>query len=158
MGNLEDRLSRVEAALAARIDRDEIVELTARYCRAVASDDVEALVALFTEDGVLESHFPHGSGQDHTETRGVDALRETYRGALGMSLRPCVHNHVVDLGQDVDQAGGFCTLELRLVQDGEPYIGGGHYEDRYRRTPAGWRFSKRKLVLHHWAPHREGWR
>ncbi len=155
MSDLEARLSRVEDAVAALADRAAIVELTGDYCRAVAADDLDRLVDLFTDDGVLETAFPPGSGQDHAVTRGRAALRETYQGTAGMGLLPCVHNHIVEL--DGDRARGFCSVALRLVQAGEPYVGAGHYEDEYRKEGARWRFARRRLVLRHWVPHREGW-
>jgi hypothetical protein len=36
-------------------------------------------------------------------------------------------------------------------------IGSGHYNDRYMRTPEGWRFSSRKLTLRFLVPLSEGW-
>ena len=116
---------------------------------------MNALLALFTDDASLETSFPPGSGQDHTTTRGIDALRETYKGTAGLDLKPCVHNHIIEL--DGDHARGFCSVELRLVQDGEAYTGAGHYEDAFRREGGEWRFQSRRLVLYHWVRHTEGW-
>jgi ketosteroid isomerase-like protein len=155
MPTLEERVDRLEAQLQATMDRQSIVELTGRYCRAVASDDMEALLGLFTEDASLITGFPPESGQDHAETRGRDALRETYKGTAGMGLKPCVHNHVVEL--DGDRARGFCSLELRLSQDGVPYTAAGHYEDKFRRDAGEWLFESRKITLYHWVPQSEGW-
>lgn len=155
MPSLEERVERLESHQQALTDRNEICELTARYCRAVASDDLVTLLSLFTEDGALETSFPAGSGQDHTASRGIEALRETYRGTAGMSLQPCVHNHVVEL--QGDEARGFCSVELRLVQDGRAFTAAGHYEDDFRRSDGEWKFSRRHLVLYHWAAHTEGW-
>ena len=36
-------------------------------------------------------------------------------------------------------------------------IGAGWYEDRYVRTPAGWRFRGRKVVLSFLVSLAEGW-
>ena len=155
MPTLEARVDRLEAQLQAVADRNAVVELTARYCRAVASDEMETLLALFTDDAALETSFPPGSGQEHSETHGLPALREVYKGTAGMGLKPCVHNHVVELHGD--RARGFCSVELRLSQNGVAYTAAGHYEDQFRRVAGEWRFQRRKLVLYHWVPLAEGW-
>lgn len=155
MSTIEERIDALEARVGAVADREAIRELTARYCQAVVGEDLEALLALFTEDGALETHFPPGAGREDTQTSGTDALRAAYAGTAGMSLRPCVHNHVIEV--DGDEARGFCSVEIRLVQAGEAYTAAGHYEDTFRREGDGWRFALRKLVLYHWVPHTKGW-
>ena len=155
MSTLEERVARLEAQVQAVTDRDAIVELTGRYCRAVESDDIEAIIALFTEDASLETAFPPDSGQDHSSTTGHAALHDTYKGTAGMGLMPCVHNHVVELHGD--RARSFCSVELRLIQSGVAYTASGHYEDQFRRVAGEWRFQLRKLVLYHWVPQTEGW-
>lgn len=155
MSTLEERVERLEANLQAAMDRQSIVELTGRYCRAVASEDMEGLLGLFTEDASLETSFPPGSEQDHSETHGKAALRETYKGSAGIGLMPCVHNHVVELFGDI--ARGFCSVELRLSQGGVAYTAAGHYEDEFRRDAGEWLFQRRKCVLYHWVPQSEGW-
>jgi len=155
MMTLEERVERLETQVQAVTDRETIVELTGRYCRAVESDDIDAVVALFTEDASLETSFPPGSGQDHSTTTGYASLRETYKGTSGMGLKPCVHNHVIELYGD--RARGFCSVEIRLIQSGVAYTASGHYEDQFRRVAGEWRFQRRKLELYHWVPQTEGW-
>ena len=36
-------------------------------------------------------------------------------------------------------------------------IGAGWYDDRYVRTPAGWRFQARKITLRFFVPLADGW-
>jgi len=155
MQTLEERVDRLEAQLQNAVDRQSIVELTARYCRAVLNDDMETVVGLFTEDGSLDTTFPPGSGQAQSETNGRAALRKAYEGTTGMGLKPCVHNHVVELFGD--RARGFCSVEIRLVQDGVAYTAAGHYDDQYRLEAGEWFFQRRNLVLYHWVPQSEGW-
>ena len=47
MTSMEERMATLEA-------KDAIRELTASYCHAVVRKDVEAILELFTEDGVFE--------------------------------------------------------------------------------------------------------
>ncbi len=155
MSTLEKRVDRIEAQIQELADRGTLIELTGRYCHAISSGDMESVLTLFTEDAALETTFPPGSGQEATTTTGREALRENYKGTAGMDLKPCVHNHVIELHGD--RARGFCSVELRLIQGGVAFTGSGHYEDQFRRDAGEWRFQRRKLVVYHWVPHTEGW-
>ncbi len=130
---LEERLRRLE-------DLEAIRDLARRYADAVWRRDVEGAVALFTDDGTMDTG-------DRPPIHGRAALVDAYRAMVGGAneFLPFVANHVVDL--DADRARGRCYLDLRATMDGQRRIGGGHYEDQYRRTDAGWRFASRKLVL-----------
>ena len=88
MPSLEDRVERLEAQLQVATDRATIIELTGRYCQAVANEDMEALLRLFTDEAGLETSFPEGSGREDTSVQGISALREAYQGTAGMSLSP----------------------------------------------------------------------
>jgi ketosteroid isomerase-like protein len=137
------------------VDRDAIRELVAEYCRLVVRRDAEGLVGLFTDDASLVTHFPEGSGQDDIETHGAADLRKAYDDVGPIGPKPCIHNHIIEL--DGDQARGFCSVEIRLVQEGVAYTGSGHYEDEYRRVGSDWRFRRREIFVYHWVPHTEGW-
>jgi uncharacterized protein (TIGR02246 family) len=141
MSTLEERIRAIE-------DRDAIRELTARYCQRAVAGDAEGVVDLFTEDGVMESNGTVESGRSR--------LLQLYRESFEM-LRPIpmVHNHVIEV--DGDRATGFCSLELRMVENGQSVTAAGHYEDTFERGPDGWRFSRRKLVFYHRVPLRQGW-
>jgi ketosteroid isomerase-like protein len=141
MATLEERIRAIE-------DRDSIRELTARYCQLAVAGKADDVVDLFTEDGVMES--------GDTVERGQERLRELYRESF-KALRPIptVHNHVVEL--DGDHATGFCSLELRTVEDGVAVTAAGHYEDRFERVDGVWKFACRKLVFYHRVPLSQGW-
>ncbi|MEP1445964.1 MAG: nuclear transport factor 2 family protein [Paraglaciecola sp.] len=155
MSDLESRVTQLEVGLRAAEDRAKIIELTSLYARNVIHGDSESLVMLFTEDGILEALNPPNSGLDTSEARGHAGLREMYKKSQGLGLLPCVHNHIVELNGDTARC--FCSLEVRFVQNGEPFIGSGYYEDELVRQGAEWRFKLRRVVMHHWAAHREGW-
>lgn len=137
--SVEERLARLE-------DLEGIRNLARRYADAVWRRDVEGAIALFTDDGVMDTG-------DRPPIRGRAALTEAYREMVGGAneFLPFVANHVIDL--DGDRATGRCYLDLRATVNGERKIGGGHYEDIYARTADGWRFASRKLVLRFLAPH-----
>ncbi|MBW2495918.1 MAG: nuclear transport factor 2 family protein [Deltaproteobacteria bacterium] len=141
MPTLEERVKAIE-------DRESIRELTARYCQLVVSGRSLEVADLFTEDGVMEF--------EENVTRGREALKATYRDAVSdLHPIPTVHNHLIEL--DGDRATGFCSLELRTVENGEAITGAGHYEDSFERVGGEWKFSHRKLILYHRVPLSQGW-
>ena len=141
--DLKSRIERLEA-------KDEIRELTARYCHAVVDGDADAIVALFCRDGVFRAHT--------FAPQGHDELRAFYAGGVGgRTHKPFVQNHVIELDGD-GEAHGRCSVEIRVLQDGEPYTQAGHYHDRYRKEDGRWRFVERHYIRYHNAPWREGWK
>ena len=141
MKTLEARIQEIE-------DRESIRELTAMYCKCVVQADIDAIVDLFTPDGIMEAGDTHVAGHEK--------LRAMYDEAMG-DLRPlpCVHNHIIEV--EGDRARGTCTLELRGVAAGTSQIGAGHYEDEFQRLDGGWKFSHRNLILYHMVPLSQGW-
>jgi uncharacterized protein (TIGR02246 family) len=136
------------AQLAVLAAKDEIRELTARYCFAVADGDADTIIGLFCTDGVFKV-------RDRTYA-GQDGLREIYTGAAaGVTPKPYIQNHVIDV--DGDQATGRCGVEIRMVHKGEAYTVAGHYYDTYRRVDGRWRFAERDFRTYHWVPLKQGW-
>ena len=141
MSTLEERVRAIE-------DREAIRELTARYCQLAVEGDAEDVVSLFTEDGVLD----FGEIVEQGRERLVALYRESFQAVRPI---PTVHNHMVEL--DGDRATGFCSLELRMVENGEAVTAAGHYEDVFERVEGSWKFARRKLVFYHRVPLSQGW-
>ena len=141
MPSLEERTRAIE-------DRQAVVELTARYCHMARSGNALGIVDLFCDDGVMEV--------GDTVATGRDTLLAMYREAFeDVRPLPCVHNHTVTL--DGDRATGCCSVEIRMVQNGEAVTAAGHYEDSFRRVGTEWKFAHRNLTLYHQVPHLKGW-
>jgi ketosteroid isomerase-like protein len=139
----------IEAQVRELADREAIRDLARRYAHYVWQLDVRAAIALFTEDGEMDTG-------DGPPIAGRDALIGAYQAMLGDGgFQPFVHNHVIDLHGD--EATGTCYLDLRATQDGRSMIGSGFYDDRYVRVDGEWRFRSRKLTMRHLVPLREGW-
>lgn len=138
--DLEPRVRRLE-------DRLEIEELTARYCHAVARADSASIVAMFTEDGVFE--------MGPRQVRGRHELERFYGDVSTSPPIPFIQNHVIEVTGD--EATGTCSVEIRLVQEGEAYTAAGWYEDSYRRVEGSWRFAQRVFHVFHWVPLKKGW-
>jgi hypothetical protein len=127
---LEQRIRRLE-------DRAEIIELTARYCRHVTEANKEAIVALYTNDGVFDRSNAEGK-----VSRGHTELLATYGNSGPNAFLPVIHNHVIEL--DGDEATGTCVVESP-VRAGKPTGFVSRYEDKYRRVNGRWRFAERKV-------------
>ena len=113
MASIEQRLQVLE-------DKDEIRELTARYCYAVVAQDGQALLDMFTGDG--EFHMGQNSW------RGQAELSKLYVDQVGsIGPKPFIQNHVIQV--DGDRATGNCAVEIRVVEKGESVTACGHYDD-----------------------------
>ena len=124
-------------------DLEAIRDLAVRYAHGVWTKDVVSIAALFVEDGEMDT------GRE--VLRGRDAIRSTYARVFAQDdFFPFVHNHVIDIaGAD---ASGTSYLDLRAVIGGARMTGFGSYSDRYARTPDGWKFRARRLVMEELRP------
>lgn len=138
------------AVIRELADSAAIRDLAHRYAHYVWQNDLEALAALFAEDGEMDPGT-------RPPLRGRAALLAGFRQMLtaGSVFLPFVQQHVVDLAGDT--ASGTCYIDLRAEVEGKSMIGAGWYADRYVRTAEGWRFQSRKIELRFFVPLRNGW-
>jgi ketosteroid isomerase-like protein len=143
--SIEQRIQELE-------DRDQIKELTAKYCWHVAHGEGEAVANLFTDDGVLDV-----SDSDFKAVRGREALLKFYRASVSEPevALPFIQNHIIELSGNY--AHGTCCIEARFARNGESVTAAGYYQDKYRRERGQWRFVERKLTFHHVVPLKQGW-
>ncbi|NKB97197.1 MAG: DUF4440 domain-containing protein [Pseudomonadales bacterium] len=140
--DLETRVAQIEA-------KDEIRELTARYCHAVVDGDAQTIVSLFADNGVFKTHT--------FAPQGHEELLSFYAEGVGeQTHKPFVQNHVIEF-LDADRAKGRCSVEIRVLQDGEAYTQAGHYHDQYIRERGKWRFAERHYIRYHNVPWVKGW-
>ena len=134
-------------------DRDEIRELVSLYAHRMARGI--AVADLFTGDG---AYVNQGTpNMPPREVRGRAALDAYFcdRGDWADHPLPMIHNHVVEV--DSDEASGVCSMEVRLVSDGESIVASGYYLDRYRYEGGCWKFVERDYSAFHWVPLSQGW-
>lgn len=134
----------LESELEGLLAREAIRDLPVRYCDCVWRDDLDGLVALFTEDGVFTAITSAGE----RVVRGRAALAEFFSVATNIEPRPYIHNHVVELA-GADRATGRCYLDLRSARAGVPWMGAGYYEDDYVRLDGAWKFAARRFHAMH---------
>ena len=98
--------------------------------------DAEAFAALYTEDAVLVQI-------DGKEIRTHDKFIKSVR---NMPLRGDGFHKMLEteIAMSGDTARGRCRFEARSVSGA---LLTGHYEDDYRKTPQGWKFTRRAVFL-----------
>jgi len=123
-------------------DRQAIVDLTIAYSYALDDRRFDDLDDVFVPDATAELGWL---------LEGRDAIKDRIRNAL---VPLDASHHLVATHQvrfDGDRATGRCYLQaqhVRVDADGGPlFMVGGRYEDRYVRSPDGWRIEHRSLVV-----------
>ena len=124
-------------------DVREIQNLALRYARSVDRQDGEAFADLFTADAVLD-----GSGY-LSQGREQLARIPSFTASRWAKTFHAVHNHLISIDGDAATGEVYCAAR-HLKDDGgamtvlEMVI---RYQDAYVRTPGGWRFAKRTLIV-----------
>lgn len=130
----------------ALLDKQEIHEVLARYCRGLDRGDPELVRSVFLPDAV---HNHDGSVQPVTEL--VEGLERPTRKVL-RSVSHTISNELVDLQGDTAYSECYWVGCHRLEYDGAEWtwIVGGRYLDRLERRDGVWLIAHRTAV-YDWA-------
>ncbi len=127
MHDLESRIARLEA-------ESDIRRLKARYLNACDAKDVDAIRACFTADAVID--FPPIGEFD------LDGLIAVFtQMAVSTPITDVHQGHNAEIEVDGDEAKarwnlGYASYDPRARSF---RLLANFYQDRYRRTPEGWR-------------------
>lgn len=123
--------------------------LVTQYCHYVDHGQAAKIADQFSDDGVWTSPENTMTGKAAL-TKGFTARQ----GRTGLMSRHVCANTLIEV-VDADHATGVCYLVL-FRQEGEagrtrspaqaPSMV-GEYRDEFVRTPDGWRFSRREIVV-----------
>ena len=132
MSDLEARIEKLEA-------ESDIRKLKARYLNACDAKDVAAIRACFTQDAEIE--FPPLGSFDLDGLMGIFTQM-----AATTPIIDVHHGHNGEIEIDGDKASGrwnlgFATYDPRAKSF---RMLASFYEDRYRKTEAGWRICYTK--------------
>jgi hypothetical protein len=126
-------------------DKQEIIDLTIRYCWTIDSRDFQTLHSIF---------LPDATAHLGDERLGIESIIAKIDAALTPldASQHCVTNHqVVVTGDTATQRCYFVAQHVRKsvpnrAEAGVNYIIAGRYEDELVRTENGWRIKHR--ILH----------
>jgi hypothetical protein len=138
--------------LAARLDRVEtqlaLHRLAADYCVGADHRDEQRWRSVWTPDAVWDAAVD--DSDDQHRFRGITAITAAVRAqwATFPVMQHATANHVVQLdGADADLAEGRCDVVVIVQLPDERWIvGGGTYEDAYRRLDGQWRIASRRVI------------
>ena len=130
---------------AALTDIEEIHQLKARYFRLLDTRQWDAFAQVFTEDAEMDVRDDAGEAYGLVKGRDriVAAIRSGLSGAISVH-----HGHTpeIELGTGGEARGWWAMADEVRFPDGTGFRGTGHYEDRYRKTAAGWRIASMRLT------------
>ncbi|MFN0026367.1 MAG: nuclear transport factor 2 family protein [Acidimicrobiales bacterium] len=147
MGDAEDRLAALEAKVQRLCDIEDIRLLRMRFHDAINQGRAGEVAALFAE----------GAGIDYGylgTTTNVGAFFGKLPDLLQF-IKQFIHNHVIEL--DGDSGHGFAYLEAKTISNGTAFRVAGRYDDRYVRTPNGWRFAHMQFTPYFTVPFAQDW-
>ena len=134
-------------------DRLDILEQIGRYSYAADERDAEGLVALFTDDGVIERWLTDSEAPEE-RTAGSAALRAWAQGhydARPEGVQTRHHQRATVFDELVaDRARTRTMLLLTRIGPGDRHpvsTGSGVYHDEWRRTADGWRIARRAIHI-----------
>ena len=127
-------------------DESALLALSLEYADAVRARDEVRWSATWTDD----ARWVLGEGRDVV---GRDALVAMWAASLARYAAVVQIYSGCSFDVDGDTATGRCEFqELNVVADGSRRIMAGRYDDTYRRTPEGWRFTSRRLTKYYQGP------
>lgn len=135
----------MDTAIQAIADELEIRNLQARLAHLADDGDLDEYITLFTEDAVWEGGaFGMKSGLDNI-MRGARERREGGTSGPGTHSRHVLTTTMIELKGD--EARGKSVFHYYTNTNAVPLQAVmGVYEDRFRRTDAGWKMCHRKIV------------
>ncbi len=146
-----DRIARLESRLQLLEDREDIRALRDAYHACINDGRYDEIGDLFVDDAFVRLGYL-------AEYRGRAAIDQGFRG-MGererFFIKQMIHSHRIFV--DGDTGVGHSYLEARYGRFGVSYLVSGRYDDKYRRTPSGWRFSEMTIEFYYTVPNGVGW-
>jgi uncharacterized protein (TIGR02246 family) len=125
-------------------DEHALLHLANLYAQAVDRRDADALVSLFTEDGIIER--PGSVWQGHEKLRGIIARLNTLYGSTFHTVRN--QTTVID-GANAQGETYSVAMHILNSTDGDRtrMDMGIRYQDSFVRQDGNWLFIKRELIV-----------
>ena len=129
---------------SAADEKDAIRELMARYCHALDACQFGEVASLFAEDGEWTTTYGSARGRAEIEAfiRGIVPVK-----GEGPQRKHYITNIIIKVDGDTASAVSDYLI-VREAGTGLIPVMGGTYRDKFVKTPAGWRFSRKELEHH----------
>jgi len=124
--------------------KDAIRELMATYAQALDACRFADVAACFAPDGEWTTDYGTARGPAEIEVfiRGIVPVK-----GEGPQRKHYITNIIIKVdGETASAVSDY--LIVRESEDGLIPVMGGTYHDRFVKTPAGWRFSRKELEHH----------
>jgi hypothetical protein len=134
-------------------DRFAILDMIGSYSNAWDTQDADAWIACFTEDGAMDTCVtgdptPSGTALGHASLRKVAAGSFARRLANVQTRHYQTNSVFLSLGEDEARTRTMVLVTQLAPGDPTPRITiTGTYEDLWVRTAAGWRIKRRTLYV-----------
>jgi uncharacterized protein (TIGR02246 family) len=125
-------------------DEQALSHLANRYAQAVDRRDADALVSLFTEEGIIER--PGSVWRGHEKLRGIIARLNTLYGTTFHTVR----NQTAIIDGDNALGETYCVaMHILNSTDGKRarMDMGIRYQDSFVRQDGVWLFARRELIV-----------
>ena len=125
-------------------DESALLQLAYRYAQAVDQRDADALVSVFTEDGIIAR--PGSVWQGHEKLRGIIARLNTLYGTTLHTVR----NQTTVIDGNTAEGETYCVaMHMLNSTDGRRtrMDMGIRYQDSFVRQDGVWRFTRRELIV-----------
>lgn len=140
----------LEARVARLEDIEALRDLRMQYHRCVNENEFPAAAVYFTEDG----YASFGVMAEAKGREGIADLFDKLQNNVTF-IRQFITNHIVEI--DGDGATGVSYLDARYAQEGVSIIAAVRYDDTYRRTADGWKFTSMIARIDLAVPLEQGW-
>ena len=130
-----EKQSDLETRIALLESREEIKELTARYCWHVVRGEGRAVSELYVPDGAFE--IP--SEGKRLRFEGREAIANRLAALTPAKEVPIVACHIIEI--DGDEASATCAMR-NTPASGTLLV--GFYYDKFRRENGKWYFAERR--------------
>lgn len=148
--SIEQEMQALRLRLRHLEDIEDIRRLRMRYHYFINEGMFSRAPEIYTEDALVVWSTA-GMARGHQQ---IIELFQTLPKQADF-VKHFVSNHIVDV--DGDEATGLAYVDARYAANGESSLIAGKYEERYRRTSAGWRISETILDTYFKATLQEGW-
>jgi len=120
-------------------DKQQIIELTARYALAMDEHNVDQWLTTWSEDGKWEGALGTYIGK----AKLPQLLKDL--GERIENRRHVITNHVIDVSDQ--EATQTCYMQILAYKGGCRIAGMAVYRDRLRKVDGQWRFFHRQMSL-----------